>query len=70
MLRLIRRVIGTAPALLALFICELNLLEDTIVGRLLVGVFTILVICGLVSVLVAEVGSLIIGLLMRGGLLG
>ena len=34
--------------------------------RLLVGAFTILVICGLVSVLVAEVGSLIIGLLMRG----
>ena len=62
--------IGPAPAELALPLCELNLLEDTIVGRLLVGAFTILVICGLVSVLVAEVGSLIIGVLMRGGLLG
>ena len=59
-----------APALLALSICNLDLLEDTIVGRLLVGAFTILVICRLVSVLVTEVGSLIIGLLMRGGLLG
>ena len=63
-------MITNTPALLALFLCNINLLEDIIVGRLLVGAFTILVICGLVSVLVAEVGSLIIGVLMRGGLLG
>ena len=49
--------IGPAPALLALSLCGLNLLEGTIVVRLLVGAFTILVICGLVSVLVAEVES-------------
>ena len=53
--------IGPAPALLALSICNLDLLEGIIVVRLLVGAFTILVICRLVSVLVAEVGSLIIG---------